>query len=131
MRTILVVDDEPAILKVLTATLRREFNVLTAEDGEQGLALLATLQVDLILSDQMMPGMTGVEFLRQAGLQQPRAARILMTGFAELQTVIDAINIAGVSKYIQKPWDVQHLLNVVRGCFAASADEAAQGTPPE
>jgi len=117
MRTILIVDDEPAILQLLSILLRERYEILTAQHGGEAVALLETRTVDLVLSDQKMPGMSGVELLRHVREVQPQATRILMTAFTELQTVIDAINIAGVFKYVQKPWDPEHLVNLIDHCF--------------
>ena len=113
---VLLVDDEENIL----ASLRRlmldeEFEVLTANSGREGLALLETeTDIGLIISDQRMPAMTGVEFLMQARQLAPEALRILLTGYADINATIDAINKGGASRYITKPWNDEDLLQTVR-----------------
>ena len=78
---ILCVDDEPNILRSLNWLLRKDFDVLTAPNGHEALALVRQNDFDVIISDQRMPGMTGVEFLREVSRVSPRAIRILLTGY--------------------------------------------------
>src|SRR5574343_213500 len=105
-RTLLLVDDEENILAALMRVLRREgYRILTANGGEAGLKLLAENPVDVIVSDQRMPGMTGVEFLRQAKLIYPDSVRIVLSGYTELQSITDAINEGAIYKFLTKPWD--------------------------
>lgn len=125
----MIVDDEPAILQLVSILLRGSYALLTAGNGDEALAMLRTHRVDLVLSDHKMPGMTGVELLRHARDLQPHAVRILMTAFADLQTVIDAINLAGVNKFVQKPWDPDHLVGVIHGSFIVGCGEAAAPMP--
>ena len=96
MKTILVVDDERDILMVMRLLLRQEYRVLTAAGGEEGLAVLREQAVDLILSDQRMPGLTGIEMLKQSQQLRPEAIRILVTAYADTQTILEAINVAGI-----------------------------------
>lgn len=105
-RTLLLVDDEENILAALTRVLRREgYRILTANGGEAGLELLAANPVDVIVSDQRMPGMTGVEFLRRAKAIYPDTVRIVLSGYTELQSITDAINEGAIYKFLTKPWD--------------------------
>lgn len=105
-RTLLLVDDEENILAALTRVLRREgYRILTANGGEAGLELLAANSVDVIVSDQRMPGMTGVEFLRRAKAIYPDTVRIVLSGYTELQSITDAINEGAIYKFLTKPWD--------------------------
>ena len=105
-RTLLLVDDEENILAALSRVLRREgYTILTAQSGEEGLALLERQAVDVIVSDQRMPSMTGVEFLRQAKVAHPDTIRIVLSGYTELQSVTDAINEGAIYKFLTKPWD--------------------------
>ncbi|ACM21850.1 response receiver-modulated cyclic diguanylate phosphodiesterase [Geotalea daltonii FRC-32] len=106
--TILVVDDEENILRAIVRLLMEEndINVLTAGSGSEGLSVLqAHPDVALILSDQRMPGMTGAEFLQQAKSLAPEAIRMVLTGYADINATMDAINKGGASCYITKPWD--------------------------
>ena len=105
-RTILLVDDEENILAAMRRVLRREgYRILTANGGQEGLALLADNAVDVIVSDQRMPNMTGVEFLRQAKASHPDTVRIVLSGYTELQSITDAINEGAIYKFLTKPWD--------------------------
>lgn len=105
-RTLLLVDDEPNILAALRRQLRGAgYQIHTAPGGKEGLELLATTEVDVIVSDQRMPGMTGVEFLRTVKTLHPETVRIVLSGFTELQSVTDAVNEGAIYKFLTKPWD--------------------------
>jgi diguanylate cyclase (GGDEF)-like protein/PAS domain S-box-containing protein len=105
-RTLLLVDDEPNILAALRRQMRSfGCRVLTAPGGREGLALLETEEVDVIVSDQRMPGMTGVEFLRAVKNSHPQTVRMVLSGFTELQSVTDAVNEGAIYKFLTKPWD--------------------------
>jgi diguanylate cyclase (GGDEF)-like protein len=104
--TLLLVDDEPSILSSLRRLLRGDgYQILTAASGQEGLDVLARHPVDVIVSDQRMPGMTGVEFLRTVRTHYPDTVRIVLSGFTELQTVTDAVNAGAIYKFLTKPWD--------------------------
>ena len=113
---VLCVDDEEYILNSLKRLfIDEEFEVITALSGQAGLALLAdTNNVGVIISDQRMPGMLGAEFLHACRTVAPDAARILLTGYSDLTSTIDAINNGGLSRYLGKPWNDEELLMVVR-----------------
>lgn len=105
-RTLLLVDDEENILSALKRLLRRDgYRILTANGGAEALALLAENTVDVIVSDQRMPAMTGVEFLRRARTIHPDTVRIVLSGYTELQSITDAINEGAIYKFLTKPWD--------------------------
>ena len=105
-RTILLVDDEENILAALCRVLRREgYKILTARSGSEGLEQLRNHRVDVIVSDQRMPGMSGVEFLRQAKASYPETVRVVLSGYTELQSITDAINEGSIFKFLTKPWD--------------------------
>ncbi|HJW57663.1 MAG TPA: EAL domain-containing protein [Burkholderiaceae bacterium] len=105
-RTLLLVDDEANILAALKRLLRRDgYQILTAESGQEGLEILAQKSVDVIVSDQRMPGMTGVEFLRTAKGIYPNTVRIVLSGYTELQSVTNAVNEGAIYKFLTKPWD--------------------------
>jgi diguanylate cyclase (GGDEF)-like protein len=112
--SLLVVDDEPSILTTLSHLLSGEFEVLTAESAEAALAIFAQRQIDLILSDQRMPRQTGVQLLEWVRQQSPRTVRLLMTGFAELEEAVEAINRGQIFSYISKPWRPEALLETLR-----------------
>ena len=111
---LLLVDDEVHILKALRRTLAREgYRILLAENGPRALELLEEHPVDLVLCDQRMPGMSGVELLREVGRRRPALARVLLTGWPE--EIPDAeLLAAGVGALLRKPWDNDELKEVLR-----------------
>ncbi len=110
----LVVDDEPDNLDLLYRTFRRSFNVLRAESGTAALKVLAAEgEVAVIISDQRMPEMKGTEFLSKTVPEFPDTVRIILTGFTDVEDLVDAINAGQVYRYITKPWDPEELKNVV------------------
>ncbi len=111
----LVVDDEPDNLDLLYRTFRRDFNVLKAESGIRALEVLESEgEVAVIISDQRMPEMKGTEFLSKTVFQFPNTVRIILTGFTDIEDLVDAINSGQVYKYITKPWDPNELKIVVQ-----------------
>jgi CheY-like chemotaxis protein len=111
----LVVDDEPDNLDLLYRTFRRDFQVLKAESGMQALEILsAEGEVAVIISDQRMPEMKGTEFLSRTVPQFPDTMRIILTGFTDVEDLVEAINSGQVYKYITKPWDPNELKAVVQ-----------------
>ena len=113
-RPILVVDDEPEMLYSLKNLLRREFEVYTAGSGEAGMKILQEHEIHLVMTDQRMPEMTGVELLHRMKTEYPGAMRLIFTGYADIKTVIDAINHGHVFRYITKPWDPEELVSALR-----------------
>ncbi|MBT4139369.1 MAG: response regulator, partial [Candidatus Latescibacteria bacterium] len=103
--TVLIVDDEPDILDSLALSLEMDYEVLTATNGADGLDLLREHRVALIISDQRMPKMTGVEFLAQAQEVSPDSVRMMLTGFADFDAIIEAVNKGQIYRYISKPWE--------------------------
>jgi DNA-binding NtrC family response regulator len=112
--SVLCVDDEPNILRTLHWMLHKEFNVMTATDGASALELLRKHDFDVIVSDQRMPGMIGSEFLRQACQVAPRAMRILLTGYSDMQALLKSINEGEVFRFVAKPWKNEELSRTVR-----------------
>jgi putative two-component system response regulator len=106
---ILVIDDEPANLRLLRRVLGDDYETLAAQSGQEGLNILKDQDVALILTDQRMPGMSGVQVLEASQKIRPDAIKILLTGYTDIQALIDAINSGNVYKYIQKPWDAEDL----------------------
>ncbi|CAN5765451.1 hypothetical protein BH23GEM10_BH23GEM10_07450 [soil metagenome] len=114
--TVMIVDDEPMVLTALRSFLELEtgYRVLTFITAQQALDALAEERVDVIVSDYMMPGMDGITFLCHAREARPLTTRILLTGYADKENAIRAINEAGLYHYLQKPWDNDHLKLVIR-----------------
>jgi diguanylate cyclase len=112
--SVLVVDDEPYILATLAALLVTEFEVLTADSAEAAKKILEQRDVDIILSDQRMPRTNGVQLLEWVRSRAPKSIRLLMTGFAELEEAVEAINRGQVFRYIFKPWRAEELLETLR-----------------
>ncbi|GAA6622711.1 response regulator [Scytonema sp. NUACC26] len=111
----LVVDDEPDNLDLLYRTFRRDFQVLKADSGVNALQVLASEgEVAVIISDQRMPEMKGTEFLSKTVPQFPDTVRIILTGFTDIEDLVEAINAGQVYKYITKPWDPIELKAVVQ-----------------
>lgn len=109
-RRVLLVDDEARILASLRRLLRREdYELVTATCGPQALELLETNPVDLIISDHRMPGMTGVEFLREVRTRWPDTLRIILSGYSEVSAIIAAINDGEIYKFISKPWNDEEI----------------------
>jgi signal transduction histidine kinase len=94
--------------------LRLDYRVLGATRAQDGLQIIRDVEVHIVMTDQRMPGMTGVEFLRQIREEQPDAIRLLFTGYADIKAVIDAINQGNVFRYITKPWDPDELQSIIR-----------------
>ena len=105
-RTLLLVDDEENIVASLKRLLRRDgYHIVTATSAAEGLQRLTEHEVDVIVSDQRMPGMTGVEFLHRAKALYPQTVRMVLSGYTELQSIIDAVNEGAIYKFLTKPWD--------------------------
>ena len=113
--TILVVDDEPGILSSLRRLLRPAgYRIFTAEGGQAGLSILEQEAVDLVISDMRMPEMNGAQFLEQVRNRWPGTTRILLTGYADVSSTIEAINRGEIYRYIAKPWDDNDLTLIIR-----------------
>jgi two-component system sensor histidine kinase/response regulator len=110
---ILCVDDEADNVDALERLFRAKYQVLKATSGQEALKLLDLNRVTVIISDQRMPQMTGVEFLSKSLKSHPEAIRILLTGFADIEVVVEAINSGRIYRYVSKPWDPVDLVNAV------------------
>lgn len=106
---ILVVDDEPANLRLLERLFRRDYQCLTASSGMEALQLLTQHDIALLITDQRMPHMTGLELLKQAASLRPHMVRIILTGYTDVGTLVEALNSGQVYKYVTKPWNNQEL----------------------
>ncbi|WP_165064753.1 response regulator [Paludisphaera rhizosphaerae] len=111
---LLIVDDEPNVCDSVHDLLRREYRVLKAHSAEEGYRLMQEEEVHIVMSDQRMPQITGVELLTRLKSRYPQAVRMLFTGFADLESVIAAINQGHVFQFIRKPWQPEELLEAVR-----------------
>jgi len=132
-RTLLLVDDEANILSSLRRLLRQDgYTILTASGAEQGLELLAIHPVDVVISDQRMPGMSGIEFLRRIKTLHPETVRLVLSGYTDLQAVTDAVNEGAVYKFLTKPWDDGVLRANIKEAFVkkAIADEKRRAVSP-
>lgn len=112
--SVLAVDDEPNIVSALRRTLRSKgFTVHTALGGAEGLKVLEAQPVDAIISDMRMPEMNGAQFLQAARARLPEAVRILLTGYADITSTIEAVNHGEIFRYLSKPWDDDVLLSTL------------------
>jgi len=110
---IMIVDDEAANLRLLERLFRHDYEVITAESGEEALRLLCQHDAALLITDQRMPGMTGVELLERTVPLRPRMVRIILTGYTDVETLVEAINGGHVYKYVTKPWNNDDLRQTV------------------
>jgi len=111
---ILFVDDEERILRSLALQFRREYEVLTESDPRRALERLRSERVQIIVSDQRMPQMSGAELLAQARQIAPDTLRILLTGYSDLDAAVEALNSGGIFRYLTKPWDQQEMAFTLR-----------------
>ena len=109
---ILLVDDEANILKSLSRLLRT-YDLTLASSGEDALNIAEQKVFDLVVSDYRMPGINGIEFLSRFMVKQPDAIRIILTGYADLESTLTAINDIGVFRFINKPWNNYEIINAV------------------
>ncbi|MDY7032163.1 MAG: response regulator [Thermodesulfobacteriota bacterium] len=104
--TVLCVDDEQNILKSLQRLLRREdYSIVTASSGEEGLELLEKHPMSLVISDQRMPEMTGIQFLKEAKRISPSTIRMILSGYTDIDSITSAVNEGNIYKFILKPWN--------------------------
>lgn len=115
---VLFVDDELHNLEAFKATFRRDFHVFVCINVPEALELLEKEEMHIILSDQRMPGITGVEFFEQILQKYPDSIRILITGYADIGIVVDAVNKGKIYQYIQKPWDNAMLKDTIEKAYS-------------
>src|SRR5438067_9268351 len=111
---VLIVDDEPDVCDSVHDLLRREFRVLKAHSAQEGIRLMQEEEVHIVMSDQRMPQITGVELLARVKSKYPQAVRMLFTGFADLESIIAAINQGHIYGFLKKPWQPEALEAAVR-----------------
>lgn len=102
---ILYVDDEEQNLVSFRATFRKDYKIYTANSGQEGLKIMSNNNISLVITDQRMPEMTGIQFLEKVIPEYPDTIRMVLTGFSDIEVIIEAINTGRVFRYISKPWD--------------------------
>lgn len=127
-QTLLLVDDEASILSSLKRLLRREkYTILTASSGEEALDLLARHEVGVILTDQRMSGISGIELLARARVMHPRTVRMVLSGYTGLDSLTEAINRGEIFKFMMKPWEESDLLQAIREAFRHYSSQPQAG----
>lgn len=116
--TLLVVDDEPHVADSIHDLLRRQFRILKARNAAEGLKVLQEQEVHVIMTDQRMPKITGVEMLTAIRHKHPQAVRILFTGYLDLDALVQAINQGHIFKFLKKPWQPEELESMVHEAVA-------------
>ena len=127
---LLVVDDEERILTALKSVFRQDYHVFATSDCEHALTFIAKYRMHAIVSDQRMPGMNGVDLLRRAKEIAPGSMRILLTGYADLASIVGSINEGEIYRFVAKPWDNNELRAIVREAVAVSIELSDLKTPP-
>jgi signal transduction histidine kinase/CheY-like chemotaxis protein len=115
--TILFVDDEPQNLYLFKSFFGRDYNVITAASGTEALAVLAGQEIKVLLADQRMPGINGIQLLETVARQYPETVRVLVTGYSDIDVVIEAINRGAVYHYLSKPWDIEEIKATIRNAI--------------
>jgi len=115
---ILYVDDEESNLRIFKMAFKREYNVFTAISGLEAIEVLAKEEVQLIITDQKMPEMSGTEFLEKTLPEFRDVIRIILTGFSDIEAVVRAVNKANIYKYVTKPWDREMFKEIIDEALA-------------
>ena len=116
---ILFVDDEERIVNQLRIIFRQKYNVYTATSGQEALQILKAQSIDVLVSDQRMPGMLGVELLCEVRKYSPQTMRMLLTGYSDLAAIVGSVNEGEVFRFINKPWDHNDIQSIVADAVAA------------
>ena len=114
---ILYVDDEENNLISFKATFRLKYNVIIATSADAAMKILEAKSVEIIITDQRMPNVTGIEFLEKVIVKYPDPVRILLTGFADMSAVIDAVNKGKIFHYLNKPWNERELDETIKKAY--------------
>jgi len=114
---LLIIDDEVEITKALTRQFRKKYNVFSTTNAEDGFAIMEKEKIQVVLSDQRMPGMTGVDFFSRIKDKYPDALKLILTGYTDIEAVIGAINDGQVFRYVTKPWHPEELDTIIREAF--------------
>ena len=125
--SVLYVDDEIHNLNSFKATFRKEFNVFTASSPVEALEIMKVNPVHIVITDQRMPGMTGVDFLIKVLGRYPDVMRVLLTGFAELTAVVEALSKGQVHYRMEKPWDEEQIRAVINASYEISLLRVREG----
>lgn len=129
--TVLCVDDEPGIVRSLQWLLQKQFKVFTATSGAQALELVKQNDFDVIISDQRMPMMSGIELLREVRRLSPRTMRILLTGYSDTKAIVSSVNESEVFRFINKPWNIHELPKVVAQAINIAKTQPVEDTSLE
>jgi len=121
--SVLYVDDEENNLISFKATFRLKYTVYTALNGDQALQLVKEKPLDVIITDQRMPQMTGVELLEEIIKINPEPMRILLTGYADMSAVVDAVNKGKIFHYLSKPWSEEELTTTIQRAYEIYAEQ--------
>jgi response regulator RpfG family c-di-GMP phosphodiesterase len=124
--TVLYLDDEPGNRQAFQAAFRRAFNVVTAGSVEEALRLFEHHDIHVFIADQRMPGMTGSEVLALVRHKHPNVRRMLLTAYADLDAVVNAINQGGACYYVRKPWEHREVVEAVESAFRDLVTEREQ-----
>lgn len=116
-RNLLVIDDEPEIVKALARQFRRRYNVFSSTNAEEAFYILEREHIQVVISDQRMPGMNGVEFFERIKHKYPDALKLILTGYSDIEAVIGAINEGQVFRYVTKPWNPEELDIIIKEAF--------------
>jgi signal transduction histidine kinase len=114
---LLIIDDEPDIVRALTRQFRRKYNVFSTTDPMAGVSIMEKEYIQVVLSDQRMPGMTGIDFFSHIKNKYPEALRLILTGYSDIEAVIGAINEGQVFRYVTKPWNPEELETIIKEAF--------------
>lgn len=123
---VLLVDDEPDILQSLKRLLRHDFVIFTAKSGEEALQVLREHPIHVVMTDQRMPQMTGSELLTEMRKADPDPIRVVFTGYADLKSMVQAVNSGQLFRYITKPWDPDELIETLNEAASAFAQRQRQ-----
>ncbi|MBF0118402.1 MAG: hybrid sensor histidine kinase/response regulator [Desulfobacterales bacterium] len=116
-KRLLVIDDEPEILRTVSMHLGHKYQVITAADAEEGYIIMRSTSIPVVICDQRLPNLTGLEFFSLIKKDHPDTIRILLTGYADIEIVIAAINEGNVFRYLTKPWDMVELESIINQAF--------------
>ena len=125
---VLFVDDEISVLRAIKRSFRIEpYEVITANSGKEALEILSHQHVDVVVSDQRMPEMSGTELLEKIKHRWPGIVRVILSGYADAPSIVDAINLSEVYRFLTKPWDDQAIKKALRGCLELAACASGDG----
>ena len=128
--TVLFVDDEERVVNLLRMIFRTQYDVQVATSGAQALQILKEHRVDVLVTDQRMPGMTGIELLAQARALSPHTIRLLLTGYTDLAAIVGSVNEGEVFRFLNKPWDHHEIQSTLAAAVAAARSSAEASLPP-